>query len=157
MYLVISHCRTALVVSAKHLTSARNFLSNIKICSMNGEVIHLISRSHGQKNPWFETDLSKITRPVAAIKSPRYALLPQLYILLAHWLEVTPKTTTGLFLLQGCVQTLLVRRNSYERYARAITLEKHLWHFQILYFIERNIISCQWTRILTFMYVEFFF
>ena len=38
-------------------------------------VIHQISRSHGLKNRQFETNLSKITRPVAAIKSLRFALL----------------------------------------------------------------------------------
>ena len=36
-------------------------------------VIHQISRSHGQKNRRFESNLSKITRPVAAIKSLRFA------------------------------------------------------------------------------------
>ena len=38
-------------------------------------VIHQVSRSHGLKNRWFEGNLSKITRPVAAIKSLRFALL----------------------------------------------------------------------------------
>ena len=37
-------------------------------------VIHQISRSHGLKNRRFESNLSKITRPVAAIKSLRFAL-----------------------------------------------------------------------------------
>ena len=37
-------------------------------------VILQISRSHGLKNQWFESNLSKITRPVAAIKSLRFAL-----------------------------------------------------------------------------------
>ena len=35
-------------------------------------VIHQISRSHGLKNRRFEFSLSKITRPVAAIKSLRF-------------------------------------------------------------------------------------
>ena len=39
------------------------------------EVIHQISRSHGLKNRWFGSNLSQITRPVAAIKSLRFALL----------------------------------------------------------------------------------
>ena len=39
------------------------------------EVIHQISRSHRLKNLWFESNLSEITRPVAAIKSLRFALL----------------------------------------------------------------------------------
>ena len=34
-----------------------------------------ISRSHGLKNLWFESNFSEITRPVAAIKSLRFALL----------------------------------------------------------------------------------
>ena len=38
------------------------------------EVIHQISRSHGLKNQGFESNLSKITRPVAAIRSLRFAL-----------------------------------------------------------------------------------
>ena len=38
------------------------------------EVIHQISRSHGLKNWWFRSNL--ITRPVAAIKSFRFALFP---------------------------------------------------------------------------------
>ena len=38
-------------------------------------VIHQISRSHRLKNRWFGSNLSKITRPVAAIKSLRFALL----------------------------------------------------------------------------------
>ena len=38
------------------------------------KVIHQISRSHGLKSWWFESNLSKITRPVAAIKSLRFAL-----------------------------------------------------------------------------------
>ena len=37
-------------------------------------VIHQISRSHGLKNQRFEFSLSKIIRPVAAIKSLRFAL-----------------------------------------------------------------------------------
>ena len=37
-------------------------------------VIHQISRSHRLKNRRFESNLSKITRPVAAIKSLRFAL-----------------------------------------------------------------------------------
>ena len=37
-------------------------------------VIHQISRSHGLKNGRFESNLSKITRPVAVIKSLRFAL-----------------------------------------------------------------------------------
>ena len=39
------------------------------------KVIHQISRSHGLKNRWFWSNLSKITRPVVAIKSLRFALL----------------------------------------------------------------------------------
>ena len=38
------------------------------------KVIRQILRSHGLKNRWFESNLSKITRPVAAIKSLRFAL-----------------------------------------------------------------------------------
>ena len=38
------------------------------------EVIHQISRSHGLKHRWFGSNLSKITRLVAAIKSLRFAL-----------------------------------------------------------------------------------
>ena len=38
------------------------------------KVIRQISRSHGLKNRRFESNLSKITRPVAAIKSLRFAL-----------------------------------------------------------------------------------
>ena len=38
------------------------------------KVIRQISRSHGLKNRWLESNLSKITRPVAAIKSLRFAL-----------------------------------------------------------------------------------
>ena len=37
-------------------------------------VIHQVSRSHGLKNQRFESSLSKITRPVAAIKSLKFAL-----------------------------------------------------------------------------------
>ena len=39
------------------------------------EVIHQISRSHRLKNRRFDSSLSKITRPVAAIKSLRFAFL----------------------------------------------------------------------------------
>ena len=39
------------------------------------EVIHLISRSYRMKNQWSESNFSKITKPVAAIKSLRFALL----------------------------------------------------------------------------------
>ena len=39
-----------------------------------GGVTHQISTSHGLKNRRFESNLSKITRPVAAIKSLRFAL-----------------------------------------------------------------------------------
>ena len=38
------------------------------------KVLHQISRSRGLKNWWFESNWSKITRPVAAIKSLRFAL-----------------------------------------------------------------------------------
>ena len=49
-------------------------------CSRRGallffQVIHQISRSHGLINGWFESNLSKITRLVAAIKSLIFALL----------------------------------------------------------------------------------
>ena len=40
-------------------------------------VIHQISRSHRLKNQRFESNLSKITRPVTAIKSLRFALFTQ--------------------------------------------------------------------------------
>ena len=43
------------------------------------EVIHLISRSYRMKNQWFESNLSKVTRPVAAIKSLRFALFTKPY------------------------------------------------------------------------------
>ena len=46
------------------------------------EVIHQISRSYRLKNRWFESNLSKIFRPVAAIKSLRFALLTDNYILI---------------------------------------------------------------------------
>ena len=39
------------------------------------EVIHLIFRSYRMKNQWFKSNLSKITRAVAAIKSLGFALL----------------------------------------------------------------------------------
>ena len=38
------------------------------------KVIHQISRSQGTKNQWFGSNWTKITRPVAAIKSLRFAL-----------------------------------------------------------------------------------
>ena len=38
------------------------------------KVVHQISRSHGLKSWWFESNLGKITRPVAAIKSLRFVL-----------------------------------------------------------------------------------
>ena len=42
-------------------------------------VIHQISRSCGLKNLRFESNLSKIIRPVAAIKSLRFALLTTIF------------------------------------------------------------------------------
>ena len=45
------------------------------------EVIHQISRSHGLINRWFESNLSKISRPVAAIKSLRFALFSSAAVL----------------------------------------------------------------------------
>ena len=39
------------------------------------KVIRQSSRSHGTKNRRFESDLGKITRPVAAVKSLRFAVL----------------------------------------------------------------------------------
>ena len=44
-------------------------------------VIHQISRSHGLKNWQYESYLSNIIRPVAAIKSLRFALFMLLYFL----------------------------------------------------------------------------
>ena len=44
-------------------------------------VIHQISRSHGLKNWQYESHLSNIIRPVAAIKSLRFALFVLLYFL----------------------------------------------------------------------------
>ena len=44
-------------------------------------VIHHISRSHGLKNRWFQSNLSIITRPVAAIKSLRFALFTFFHII----------------------------------------------------------------------------
>ena len=43
------------------------------------KVIHQISRSHGLKNRWFGSNLSKIVSPVAAIKSLRFALFYWIY------------------------------------------------------------------------------
>ena len=72
----------ALISFASHLVSC--FHSNTSDYESLGEfeaglllffgVIHQISRSHGLKNRRFESNLSKITRPVAAIKSLRFAL-----------------------------------------------------------------------------------
>ena len=45
------------------------------MCQKIFEVIHQISRSRRLKNQWFGSNLSKTTRPVAAIKSLRFALL----------------------------------------------------------------------------------
>ena len=45
-----------------------------KSCPVIFEVIHQISRSRRLKNRRFESNLSKISRPVAAIKSLRFAL-----------------------------------------------------------------------------------
>ena len=51
-------------------------------------VIHQISRSHGLKNRRFKSNLSKITRPVAAIKSLRFALLFLWIQFSAAWWEL---------------------------------------------------------------------
>ena len=45
------------------------------------KVIRQISRSHGTKNRWFGSNLSKITRPVAAIKSLRFALFKVIHLI----------------------------------------------------------------------------
>ena len=45
------------------------------------KVIHQISRSHELKNLRFESNLSKITRPVAAIKSLRFTLFLNVVVL----------------------------------------------------------------------------
>ena len=54
-------------------TIGRSQLSNPSDLPCLG-VIHQISRSHGLKNGRFKSNLSKITRPVVAIKSLRFAL-----------------------------------------------------------------------------------
>ena len=41
------------------------------------KIIHQISRSHELTNWWFQSNLGNITRPVAAIKSLRFALLDE--------------------------------------------------------------------------------
>ena len=43
------------------------------------ELIHQISMLHGLKNGWFGSNLSKIIRLVAAIKSLRFALFPLIF------------------------------------------------------------------------------
>ena len=45
------------------------------------KVIHHISRSHGLKNQQFESNMSKITKPIAATKSLRFAL----FLLVLHF------------------------------------------------------------------------
>ena len=62
---------------------AKSFKSHRRGVLLFFRVIHQISRSHGLKNRRFESNLSKITRPVAAIKSLRFALF---YIMQHHWL-----------------------------------------------------------------------
>ena len=52
------------------------------------EVIHQISSSHGLQNLQFEPNLSKIIRPVAVIKSLRFALL--------HFVAFYPSQHMGL-------------------------------------------------------------
>ena len=60
-------------------------------------VIHQISMSHGLKNWRFESNLSKITRRVTAIKSLRFALLP--------WeARIREIKTKGLFFRHECVK-----------------------------------------------------
>ena len=55
-------------------------------------VIHEISRSNGLNSRWFESNLSKITRPVAAIKSLRFALFfnENVWILIKISLKCVP-------------------------------------------------------------------
>ena len=61
------------------------------------EVIHQISRSHGLKNLRFESNLSEITRPVAAVKPLRFALFHQVSI---DWSKSEGfDTATGLVIL----------------------------------------------------------
>ena len=57
-------------------------------------VVHQISRSHGLKNRRFESNLSKITRPVAAIKSLRFALL--FFHNFPHWDYTSPSQITSI-------------------------------------------------------------
>ena len=69
------------------------------------EVIHQISRSHGLKHRQFESNLSKITRPVAAIKSLRFALLYFFYLrdknLLISLIRFKPDRLSGFYVFHA--------------------------------------------------------
>ena len=54
------------------MQKAQSSIEEVPYCFFG--VIHQISRSHGLKKRWFESNLSKITRRFAAIKSFRFAL-----------------------------------------------------------------------------------
>ena len=58
------------------------------------QVIHQISRSHGLKNQRSKSNLSKITRPAAAIKSLRFVLLQR--PLAVPWIPPAVGTVPGL-------------------------------------------------------------
>ena len=85
--------------------SSSNLLMALKWCTKFGvwyrrgallffEVIHQISRSHRLKNLWFESHLNMITRPVAPIKSLRFALF-------LKWPVPNLKTKHTIFWLTG--------------------------------------------------------
>ena len=72
-----------------------------------------ISRSHWLKNRWFRSDLSKITRPVAAVKSLRIALL-LIYAIISYFSLSPPNIV--LCWLQAMRRYLLLGQGDFIRH-----------------------------------------
>ena len=77
IWLQFEHFRmiTPIWIHRKLWNDTHSFLEHGRDSLLFYKIIHQISWSHGSKNQRFESDVSKITRPVAAIKSLRFAFL----------------------------------------------------------------------------------
>ena len=83
-------------------------------------VIHQISRSHRLKNRRFVSSLSKITRPVAAIKSLRFALFKVIHeISRSHVTKKSP-ILTWIEYFQIVTPFLTTTKQLYEWFSRSV-------------------------------------
>ena len=109
------------------------------------KVIHQISRSHRLKNRWIGSNLRKITRPVAAIKSLRFALFRynlQIYYIWSY-LQVLKASC---FIFHNKPQICITSgpyMNNFDATSKKFSLALSQWPAMGGYYITHSLIACR--------------